>query len=1218
MKIYSKIKLPYLATLFIGGSIAGMAHSANVQVRTTGFDYDKTTGVLVKKIQEPADATHCVAYVFSEINSFGDANKVTSRPCNGSSNNIALVPAESTLATDANQWFIERSTSYTRTSDNRFISSSKNQEGHTDSYEFNSKVAAEPTKKTEQLDASNVAVTLWKFDDLGRKLFEVKADNNGTKWSYDFCQGVNDGPLICPTVGSSVAIYAVTTTPIQASNLGSPRSLDSIKTAPNGPYTRHYYDGLGRVIRTETQGFDGNGFTSKLVIQDTKRNSKGDITDKSFPYYSGDTPRWITYTYDVLHRVKTITQPVGANNDVVKTISYSGLQTTTTDPITPGSAAGSKTVEVKNLIGLQESVTDAKGGKISHKYDAFGNRVETVDPSGNVLSARYDLYGRKITSYDPDLGVWAYTYDALGQLKTQTDAKSKVAYLSYDKLGRLTQRSENDLLSKWSYDSYSDGSACTYGRGQLCESQVLNGNPSKATFARQYIFDNYGRPSTTKVNVGADSPLSFVTKTEYDANGRISKITYPRPPKGDADKAQLVQYNYSTLGYLQSVQDMRGNVGTALWTAKAMDAAGHFTKFAYGNNVVTDSTYFDDGRLNSRKAGIETNNTNDNLVQNISHSYDQAGNLINRLDSTINGVSTDYTYDELYRVKTEKRTGGALSATQNLAWDYDALGNMISRTENGQVNSYNYPSSGSGSKLPHAVANVGGMVNNVILPTYIYDDNGNLTTGGGRTVVWTTNNMVSSITKGSTQLSYTYDAEHNRAQEVLKQNGTTQRTTTYVGPLYEEESGASGLVKKFFVNAAGTNVAVITNINDSDTGWSVKYWHKDNLGSNVAVTDASHAVVERLAYEPYGKRRNVSGHTDVNGTLVAASTDRGYTEHEHMDEVGLVNMNGRVYDPALGRFMSADTIVPNPSFTQDYNRYSYTLNNPLTFTDPDGHTPVLSEDALLSSSFSQRSIPDSYFPINSPPVYSGGSFVSFSMGSNSSGNSISVSVSSASITRSSDGLDTISLSRLLKNNYRNISDWGHNGLTVLGAVPVVGTVADVFDAVWTLGEYATGFTNGKVALASVSAVALNLAPGPGDAGATALKFGARNSDVIGGVAAKGVHPSTPVGRTGSWQDTSQFTGNTVKANRELNVAGARAGAPPVNSPATIGSRDFSGHALDRMQQRGYVPSVVEDAIRSGTRTPSYGGASSYYSPSNNLTVIVNDATGKVVTVRGGP
>jgi hypothetical protein len=115
----------------------------------------------------------------------------------------------------------------------------------------------------------------------------------------------------------------------------------------------------------------------------------------------------------------------------------------------------------------------------------------------------------------------------------------------------------------------------------------------------------------------------------------------------------------------------------------------------------------------------------------------------------------------------------------------------------------------------------------------------------------------------------------------------------------------------------------------------------------------------------------------------------------------------------------------------------------------------------------------------------------------------------------------------------------------------------------------------------------------------------------------GVHPSTPVGRTGSWTDTSAWNGNTVVANRELQLAGARAGAPPINTPTSIGGRQYSGHALDRMQQRGYVPSVVEDAITSGTRTPSYGGASSFYSPANNVTVIVDDASGRVVTVMGG-
>ena len=62
----------------------------------------------------------------------------------------------------------------------------------------------------------------------------------------------------------------------------------------------------------------------------------------------------------------------------------------------------------------------------------------------------------------------------------------------------------------------------------------------------------------------------------------------------------------------------------------------------------------------------------------------------------------------------------------------------------------------------------------------------------------------------------------------------------------------------------------------------------------------------------------------------------GFTDHEQLDAVGLIHMNGRVYDPELGRFLSADPFVQAPLSSQSYNRYSYVFNNPLSFTDPSG------------------------------------------------------------------------------------------------------------------------------------------------------------------------------------------------------------------------------------------------------------------------------------------
>ena len=117
----------------------------------------------------------------------------------------------------------------------------------------------------------------------------------------------------------------------------------------------------------------------------------------------------------------------------------------------------------------------------------------------------------------------------------------------------------------------------------------------------------------------------------------------------------------------------------------------------------------------------------------------------------------------------------------------------------------------------------------------------------------------------------------------------------------------------------------------------LRYLHRDNLGSVTAITNETGAVVERLAYDPWGKRRLPNGSPDASGRLAGGITDRGYTLHEHLDEVGLVHMNARLYDPVLGRFTSADSIVDGVTELQGFNRYSYVHNNPVNRTDPTGH-----------------------------------------------------------------------------------------------------------------------------------------------------------------------------------------------------------------------------------------------------------------------------------------
>lgn len=118
------------------------------------------------------------------------------------------------------------------------------------------------------------------------------------------------------------------------------------------------------------------------------------------------------------------------------------------------------------------------------------------------------------------------------------------------------------------------------------------------------------------------------------------------------------------------------------------------------------------------------------------------------------------------------------------------------------------------------------------------------------------------------------------------------------------------------------------------TSFKSRYLHTDHLGSITTIVDS--AGVQNLSYDVFGKRRDA---TTWMGAAVIPSTEKevhGYTGHEHLDDVSLIHMNGRIYDPVLGRMASADPILQSPFNAQNYNRYSYVLNNPLKYTDPSG------------------------------------------------------------------------------------------------------------------------------------------------------------------------------------------------------------------------------------------------------------------------------------------
>ncbi|MBI5041937.1 MAG: RHS repeat-associated core domain-containing protein [Gammaproteobacteria bacterium] len=141
---------------------------------------------------------------------------------------------------------------------------------------------------------------------------------------------------------------------------------------------------------------------------------------------------------------------------------------------------------------------------------------------------------------------------------------------------------------------------------------------------------------------------------------------------------------------------------------------------------------------------------------------------------------------------------------------------------------------------------------------------------------------------------------------------------------------------KNYIHAGGRVVAIRETLNGGASP-TTKYLHQDHLGSTDVITSSTGQVLERQSFDAFGTRRVATTWAASGTPITSPYSTRGYTGHEQVDPVGLIHMNGRVYDPDLGRFISADPTVQAPGNGQSLNRYSYTINNPLAYTDPSGH-----------------------------------------------------------------------------------------------------------------------------------------------------------------------------------------------------------------------------------------------------------------------------------------
>lgn len=181
------------------------------------------------------------------------------------------------------------------------------------------------------------------------------------------------------------------------------------------------------------------------------------------------------------------------------------------------------------------------------------------------------------------------------------------------------------------------------------------------------------------------------------------------------------------------------------------------------------------------------------------------------------------------------------------------------------------------------------------------------------------------ITKGSAWSEFVYGPEHQRA----KQTRSDGLVVYQAGAQEVEVKAGQVTVKTYWPGGVGLEI-------DKPGQATALYWtHTDRLGSVMALSNAGGALAEKLAYDAWGKRRELAGSATPD-TLDGVVDRRGFTGHEMLDALDLVHMNGRVYDPLVARFISADPILQDPEHSQSYNRYSYVWNNPTNLTDPSG------------------------------------------------------------------------------------------------------------------------------------------------------------------------------------------------------------------------------------------------------------------------------------------
>lgn len=690
-----------------------------------------------------------------------------------------------------------------------------------------------------------------------------------------------------------------------------------------------YTDYSNQTVLTSSTGFSGETLYEERVY-----DTLGRLDRVSLPYESGSTPEWARSEYSTIYteRLGTFTSA----ENVVTRYSYNGYDMKSVtgermhwervyaNGLTHEVIEGDNVPDEVSAAQLAELEAGLDISRIEYQFDGAGRLVKTIDSANNEIVIGRNSLGRKISQDDPDTGKWHYRYNSYGELEWQEDAKGQGSTTVHDFLGRVVLQDNASGVEETVWDT------ADRGIGMVKLTQYTPAGHTSPTYRQINSYDELSRlqvgseciaKSGETLNADCQSDSLHMTRHFYDSVSRIRKVILPG--------GKSVTRKYASNGWLENLK--KGDGGPVFWEALEYDARGRLVKEKQQNKVET--TYRYEGP-SVRPTRIESFNESGAKIVEQDYGYHQGtGQLDSRTDHIFDMVES-YRYDGLARLKEAQLTYQGLP-TQTYAYKYDRLGNIVLKEDAFGSEAIKYgASTRSGRPLAHAVSNVGST-------NYLYDDNGNIEQKGNVSIQWNAFNKPVSIQKaGDDDASVLFQYKTNRMR-VRKTEG--DKDTTYVmgGGVasIEIDRNSTGVFEtRYHYVLNGRVVSIDTVYPDNST--DERHMHHDVMGSVVAITDDDGLLHESYSYDVWGKRRAVESADDndyPSSVVRSVIHNRGYTGHEVLASVGLVHMNGRIYDQEIGRFLSPDPFIQDIKNTQNFNRYSYVLNDPMNYTDPSGY-----------------------------------------------------------------------------------------------------------------------------------------------------------------------------------------------------------------------------------------------------------------------------------------